>query len=68
MGQNQQFALVVMTNNDVYYISIEDAKELMRLAGEPAAPAFFLTRDVKNHTVISISFGNVSSVVIKEGN
>lgn len=68
MGYEQRYALVSMTNKDVYYLTKDAAKELMALIGDPAI-AFYETTDAKSGSKIMISIANVSSIVTpREGN
>lgn len=67
MGTQERYALVSMTNKDVYYVTRQTAKELMALIGEASTPAFFETVDAKSGATIAIALANVSSVVIPEG-
>ena len=68
MGQTYQYALVSMTNKDVYYVTRQTAKELMALMAEPEKhPASFETTDAKSGSGIAITIANISSVVIPEG-
>lgn len=62
------FALVSMTNGDVYYVSIKDAKDMQRLLGNPSQPTFLETVDIKSGAYISIALNHISSVVVKEAN
>jgi hypothetical protein len=66
MGYNNQYALVSMTNKDVYYLTRAAAKTLMALIAKADAPAFFETVDAKSHSQIAIATKNVSSVVIPD--
>lgn len=66
---NQGFALVSMTNKDVYNVSIEDGKQILkRLARQfrTAESGFFETVDVKSGATVSIAIQHVSSVIVKE--
>lgn len=66
----QQFALVSMTNKDVYHVSIEDGKAILKRIGRPIQPmesGFFETVDIKSGAIISIAIQHVSSVVVREG-
>lgn len=63
----QGFALVSMTNKDVYYVSITDGKLILKRLARPNEEAFFETVDVKSGATISIAIQHVSSVVVKEG-
>lgn len=71
MGQqNQGHNLLVMTNNDVYYLTADAAKALMSLiASHGQEPlSFFETIDAKSGARIAIRLANVSSIVIpREG-
>lgn len=65
---NQEYALVSMTNKDVYYVGQGVAKELMALIESREQPEFFMVRDVKSGATVAIATANISSVVMKEGN
>lgn len=65
--QGNGFALVSMTNKDVYYVSIADGKKILLLLSHPPVNNFFETVDIKQHTTVSIAIQHVSSVVVKEG-
>lgn len=65
--QNQRFALVSMTNKDVYYLTRDNAEQLMSLMQDDNGFAFFETSDAKSGAKIVLSIKNVSSVVIPEG-
>ena len=68
MGQhNQGFALVSMTNKDVYYVSIEVGKQIKQQLRKPGELFFIETVDVKSGAEVSIAVQHVSSVVVKEG-
>lgn len=69
MGNQKQrsWALVSMTNKDVYYVTVEFAKRVMAAIAEPGAPAFFETIDMKSGARIAIATSNISSVIIPEG-
>lgn len=64
---NQGFALVSMTNKDVYKVSIADGKKILLLLNHPTANNFFETLDIKTGATVSIAIAHVSSVVVKEG-
>ena len=65
--QNQGYALVSMTNKDVYYVTLAVAKELMQLIEKREQPEFFVVTDVKSGAEVAIATSNISSVVIQEG-
>lgn len=68
MGYNNQgFALVSMTNKDVYYVSLADGKKILLLLNHPPDNNFFETTDIKSRATISIAIAHISSVVVKEG-
>jgi hypothetical protein len=72
MGHNnQRFALVSMTNKDVYYVSIEQGNNILRLLEHPSSglfkTGFLRTTDVRSGATVSIAINHVSSVVVKEG-
>ena len=66
--QGKGFALVSMTNKDVYYVSVADGNEILKRLRHPNDAGFFETTDIKQHTTVSIAIQHVSSVVVKEGN
>jgi hypothetical protein len=64
----ERYALVSMTNKDVYHVTRQTAKELMALMAEPEKhPASYETTDAKSRSEIAITIANISSVVIPEG-
>lgn len=65
--QGNGFALVSMTNKDVYYVSINDGHKILARLARPSEQGFFETVDVKSHATVSIAIQHVSSVVVKEG-
>lgn len=65
--QNKSYALVSMTNKDVYYVTIHDGLEILKKLRNPSESGFFETIDVKSRAKISIAVQHVSSVVVKEG-
>ena len=67
MGYQGTYALISMTNKDVYYISQKVAHELMDLLEKGEAPAFYMVVDSKSGNEISIATANISSVVVKGG-
>lgn len=67
MGTQERYALVSMTNKDVYYLTRQTAKELMAIMSQEPRPASFEAVDAKSGSQIAITIANVSSVVIPEG-
>ena len=67
MGYQNQYALVSMTNKDVYYVTKQTAKELMALIERNEQVAFFETDDAKSGAYIAIALSNISSIVIPGG-
>lgn len=68
MGYNNQgYALVSMTNKDVYYVEPKVAKELMALIEKGDQPEFYVVTDVKSGAEVAIATSNISSVVTKGG-
>ncbi len=63
----QQFALVSMTNKDVYHVTQTDGRKILMLLGRPNATGFFQTVDSKTGATVSIAVNHVSSVVVQEG-
>ena len=64
---NQGFALVSMTNKDVYYVGRDVAKKLMALVETGEQPEFFTVTDVKSGATVAIATANISSVVTRGG-
>lgn len=68
MGQqNQGHNLIVMTNNDVYYVAQQTAKELMALIQAGEQGKFLVVTDVKSGAQVAIATERISSIVVKEG-
>ena len=65
MGEQQQSALVSMTNKDVYYLSDEAARELGDLMQKDGESATFI--DARSGAEITISIDKVSSLVKPKG-
>ena len=65
--QGNGFALVSMTNKDVYYVRQSVAKELMALIETGDQPEFFVVTDAKSGATVAIATGNISSIVTKGG-
>lgn len=66
--QSNGFALVSMTNKDVYYVSIPKGKEILRLMTRDNDRSVFVeVTDIKSGANIAIAVQHVSSVVVKEG-
>ncbi len=66
--KDNSFALVSMTNKDVYYVTQDIAKELMALMELGKQPEFFLVTDVKSGANVAIATSNISSIVEKGAN
>lgn len=64
-NQGKTYALVSMTNKDVYYVTIEKGREIKEKLGREVT--FIDTIDVKSGAEVSIAIHHVSSVVIQEG-
>jgi diaminopimelate epimerase len=69
MGQlDDSFALVIMTNKDLYRVTVSDAREIKKAMAEPSAhKKSFETVDAKSGSEISITIAVISSVVIPKG-
>lgn len=59
------YALVVMTNNDKYFITLAELERLKEEAHQLHPPMFFSTTDAKNHTKIDIRVEWISSIVVE---
>lgn len=69
MGYNNSgYALISMTNKDVYYVHQDIAKELMALIETGDQPEFYVVTDVKSGATVAIATANISSVVTKGAN
>jgi hypothetical protein len=66
MGQKNtgSYALVVMTNKDVYYISLSDADMLGQCI--ESTIKLFYTKDVKSGADLRLQTDNISSIVVEE--
>lgn len=64
-NQGKPYALVSMTNKDVYYVSIGKGREIISKLGREVG--FIETIDVKSGAEVSIAVHHVSSVVVQEG-
>ena len=69
MGQqDDSFALVIMTNKDLYRVTVSEARKIRAAMAEPEKhPASFETLDAKSGSEISITIAVISSVVIPRG-
>lgn len=65
MGQNLSYALVSMTNKDVYYIDETTAEFLMDLLGDRAPANFVRFTDAKSGAQVTLSVSHISSIVIR---
>lgn len=66
--QGNGFALVSMTNKDVYYVKISVGKDILRrLTRDDDRSTFIETVDIKSGAQVAIAIQHVSSVVVKEG-
>lgn len=67
MSSNQNgYALVSMTNNDVYYINKKTAELVMDMLENGDNLGFVQFVDTKSGARVSISLSNVSSIVVKD--
>lgn len=62
-----RYALVSMTNKDVYYVSVEAANKLLMVLTDREGASFFRTFDAKSGAQIAIALDNISSVVMPKG-
>lgn len=68
--QGKGFALVSMTNGDVYYVTSETGQKIQeRLARniELSYTGFIDITDVKSGAKVSLALQHVSSVIVKDG-
>jgi hypothetical protein len=68
MGEQKGYALVSMTNKDVYYIDKEAADLIKTGFEEHGKEAFVQFVDTKSGAEVTISLSNVSSIVVKGAN
>ena len=68
-NQGKPYALVSMTNKDVYYVTVEVAKDIQRklTVQHDYDTPFIHTTDVKSGAEVVLNVNHVSSVVIQEG-
>ena len=64
-NQGKPYALVSMTNKDVYYVSVEKGREIADKIGREADSVFAI--DIKSGSALNIAVHHVSSVVFPEG-
>lgn len=64
-NQGKPYALVSMTNKDVYYVSIEKGREIADRVGRETGSV--LATDIKSGAALNIAVHHVSSVVFPEG-
>ena len=68
MSQNNKgYALVSMTNNDVYYTNQKTALLIRGLLKNGERLRFVTFVDTKSGASVSVSLDNISSIVVKEG-
>lgn len=60
--QNQQHALVVMTNGDVYYLNLGEVAAL-HIAIEHGGDRLYHTTDVKSGAKLKLVLRHISSIV-----
>lgn len=64
-GSRNTYALVVMTNNDKYFITLAELERMKEEVYQLHPPIFFHTTDAKNHTKIDLRVEHISSVVVE---
>ena len=64
-NQGKPYALVSMTNKDVYYVSVEKGREIADKIGREADSVFAI--DIKSGARLNIAVHHVSSVIFPEG-
>lgn len=65
-NQGKSYALVSMTNKDVYHVTIEVAREIQKKLARGAENPFIETIDTKNGMEVVLNVNHVSSVVVQE--
>lgn len=63
------YALISMTNKDVYYVSTQTANDIFLKikSGEIDTEKFVETIDIKSNNRVAIAIDKISSVVVKGG-
>ena len=64
-GAQSAYALVVMTNGDVYFISHADRARLKEEMMQLHKPLIFHATDVKKHSKLEIFTAHISSIVME---
>lgn len=67
MGYKNQFALVVMTNKDVYYVTRDDAQHMLGVIDNLDRPrgSYISIKDAKSGAKVLLSVANISSIVVE---
>ena len=63
MGYKNQFALVVMTNKDVYYVTPQGARFILDVLEQVEHPNYLSIKDAKSGADVLLSVSNISSIV-----
>ena len=64
-NQGKPYALVSMTNKDVYYVSVEKGREIADKLKQETDSVYAI--DIKSGAALNIAVHHVSSVVFPEG-
>ena len=64
-NQGKPYALVSMTNKDVYYVSVEKGREIADKIGRGTDSVYVI--DIKSGAALNIAVHHVSSVIFPEG-
>ena len=67
-NQGKSYALVSMTNKDVYHVTVEVAREIQKKLARGGENPFIETIDTKNGMEVVLNVNHVSSVVVQERN
>ena len=59
------YALVIMTNNDKYFISLADRARLKEEMMQLHKPLIFHTQDAKHGTKLELFVAHISSIVVE---
>lgn len=65
-NQGNAYALVSMTNKDVYHVTTEKGREIADKIGRETDSVYAI--DIKSGAALNIAVHHVSSVVFPEGN
>lgn len=64
-GTRKTYALVVMTNNDKYFITLSERDRLETALHQLHKPLYFETIDAKNYSKLQLFVEHISSVVVE---